>query len=72
MLRMPLFAAKGLSWLRKQMPSFDPKNLLPFGVDIQTGAIILGNPSTPNLLVAEFRNAVGTYGNVPVSVSYPR
>jgi len=67
MLRMPSFLVEGLTWLRKQMPSFDPKNLLPLGINIQTAAIILGNPSTPNLLVAEFRNAVGTYGIVSVS-----
>jgi hypothetical protein len=67
---MPSFVVKGLTWLRKQMPSFDPKNLFPFGIDIQTAAIILGNPSTSNLLVAEFRNAFGTYHIVPVSIGF--
>lgn len=65
-LRMPAFVKTSLAWFRQQLPSLDPKDMLPLGIDIQTGAIILGNPSTPNLLVAEFRNALGTYGIVPV------
>ncbi len=66
--RMPSFVVKCLTWLRNQKPSFDGKDLLPLGIDIQRGAIIMGNRSTPNLLVAEFQNAFGTYGIVPVSV----
>jgi len=50
------------------MPSFDSKDLLPIGIRIQKGAIILGNPSTPTLLVSEFQNAIGTYGVVPVGI----
>ena len=65
-LRMPAFVRTSLAWFRQQLPSLDPKDMLPLGIDIQTGAIILGNHSTPNLLVAEFRNASGTYGIVPV------
>ena len=65
-LRMPAFVKTSLAWFRQQLPSLDPKDMLPLGIDIQTGAIILGNHSTPNLLVAEFRNASGTYGIVPV------
>ena len=65
---MPSFVVKGLSWIRNQMPSFDSKDLLPLGIKIQKGAIILGNASTPTLLVAEFQNAIGTYGVVPVGI----
>ena len=70
-LRMPAFVKTSLSWFRQQLPSLDPKDMLPLGIDIQTGAIILGNHSTQNLLVAEFRNALGTYGIVPVCCCPP-
>lgn len=65
-LKVPAFVKMSLEWFRQQLPSLDPKDMLPLGIDIQTGAIIVGNSSTPNLLVAEFRNALGTYGIVPV------
>lgn len=65
-LKVPAFVKMSLEWFRRQLPSLDPKDMLPLGIDIQTGAIIVGNSSTPNLLVAEFRNALGTYGIVPV------
>lgn len=65
-LRIPAFVKTSLEWFQRQLPSLDPKDMLPLGIEIQTGAIILGNPSTPNLLVAEFGNALGTYGIVPV------
>lgn len=68
--RMPSFFVKSLTWLRNQMPSFEGKDLLPLGIDIQRGVILIGNPSTPNLLVAEFQNAFGTYGIVPVSFAH--
>lgn len=55
-------------WLRRQLPNLDPKDLLPLGVEVTTGAIVLGNPSTPSLLVAEFRTATGTFGVVAVSL----
>ncbi|KAG6849567.1 hypothetical protein H0H93_007348 [Arthromyces matolae] len=44
------------------MPSLDPKDLLPLGIEITKGAITCGNNSTPNLLVAEFRRSEGTFG----------
>jgi len=56
-----------MAWVGQQLPNLDPKDLLPLGIDIQTGAIILGNQSTPELLVAEFQHAFGTYGIVTVS-----
>ncbi|KAF9529375.1 hypothetical protein CPB83DRAFT_789894 [Crepidotus variabilis] len=63
--KIPSFVSNGLTWLNNQLPNLDPKDLLPLGIDVQTGAIILGNSSTPSLLVAEFQNAFGTYGIVP-------
>ncbi|CAA7261639.1 unnamed protein product [Cyclocybe aegerita] len=64
-IRLPTFITNALNWLRLQLPNLDPKDLLPLGIDVQTGVIILGNPSTPGLLVAEFQHAFGTYGVVP-------
>ncbi|KAJ3517254.1 hypothetical protein NLJ89_g626 [Agrocybe chaxingu] len=64
-IRLPNFITNALNWLRLQLPNLDPKDLLPLGIDVQTGVIILGNPSTPSLLVAEFQHAFGTYGIVP-------
>ncbi len=46
------------------MPNLDPKDLLPISFEITKGAVTIGNASTPNLLVAEFRRAEGTYGIV--------
>lgn len=51
-----------------QLPNFDPKNLLPMGLEVSKGAIICGNASAPNLLIAEFSEAQGTYGIVQVSL----
>ncbi|KAF9475774.1 hypothetical protein BDN70DRAFT_996181 [Pholiota conissans] len=59
---VPATFRKGFAWFRGQLPTLDPKDLLPLGIHVQTGAIILGNPSTPTLLVAEFQDALGTYG----------
>lgn len=66
-IRLPSFISDALIWLNNQLPNLDPKDLLPLGIHVQTGAIILGNASTPSLLVAEFQDAYGTYGVVPVS-----
>lgn len=35
-------------------------------MEVEKGTIICGNSSTPNLLVAEYKKAEGTYGVVPV------
>lgn len=45
----------------------DPKDLLPISLEVVKGAFIIGNESTPTLLVAEYRRSEGTYGIVPVS-----
>ncbi|TDL24302.1 hypothetical protein BD410DRAFT_116796 [Rickenella mellea] len=61
---MPVFLSESLSWLRRQLPYLDPKNLLPFSFDATKAAIICGNNSTENLLMAQFTTARGTYGIV--------
>ena len=48
----------------------DPKDLLPISLEVVKGAFIIGNESTPVLLVAEFRRSEGTYGIVPVNLRY--
>lgn len=53
--------------IRNQLPNLDPKDLLPIGVEVTKGAFVIGNASTPELLVAEYRCTRGTYGIVPVS-----
>jgi len=65
-IRLPSIVNKALAWFRRQLPTLDPKDLLPLGIEIQTGAIILGNPSTPDLLVAEFQHVIGSFSVVAV------
>jgi hypothetical protein len=54
--------------LKQQLPSLDPKDLLPLGVEIKKGAIVVGNQYTPTLLVIDFKSTEGTYGIVPVRI----
>lgn len=65
-MHIPAVITRAVEYFRRQLPTLDPKDLLPLGINVQTGAIILGNPSTPNLLVAEFHSALGTYSTSPV------
>ncbi|OSD07084.1 hypothetical protein PYCCODRAFT_793525 [Trametes coccinea BRFM310] len=62
--RTPTFVKRGVSWMQKQLPNLDPKDLLPISLEVVKGAITIGNASTPNLLAAEFQRAEGTYGIV--------
>ncbi|RDX54978.1 hypothetical protein OH76DRAFT_1397305 [Lentinus brumalis] len=62
--RTPTWMKRTGNWVRHQMPNLDPKDLLPISFEITKGAVTIGNASTPNLLVAEFRRAEGTYGIV--------
>jgi hypothetical protein len=39
-------------------------------MEVEKGAIICGNASTPNLLVAEYTKAEGTFGIVPVNIHF--
>jgi hypothetical protein len=66
-VRIPSAVRNAFVWVRQQLPNLDPKDLLPLGIEVSTGSIVLGNPSTPSILVAEFRSAAGTFGVVSVS-----
>ena len=59
--------SKILSWIRCQLPNLDPKGIFPVGIEVNKGAIVCGNMSTPNLLVTEFQRAEGIFGVVQVS-----
>ncbi len=61
-LRTPTFLQDAFAWFKHQLPTLDPKELLPIGLDATKGVIICGNNSTPNLLVAEFQRAEGNLG----------
>ncbi|THU95661.1 hypothetical protein K435DRAFT_829044 [Dendrothele bispora CBS 962.96] len=61
-MRTPDFLQNAISWIRRQLPNLDPKDLLPLGIEIVKGAIVCGNPSTPSLMVAEFQRSDGTFG----------
>lgn len=63
---IPNAVRKAIIWVKHQLPNLDPKDLLPFGIEVIKGAIICGNSSTPNLLVAEFQRSEGTFGIVEV------
>lgn len=69
-IRIPSVIRNAIAWIRIQLPQLDPKDLLPLGIDVERGVIIIGNPSTPSLLVAEFRHAVGNYGALPVRSNF--
>ncbi|KAK0212569.1 hypothetical protein DFS33DRAFT_1370154 [Desarmillaria ectypa] len=61
-LRTPTFLQDAFTWSKRQLPTLDPKELFPVGLDATRGVIICGNNSTPNLLVAEFQRAEGNLG----------
>ncbi|KAF7376210.1 hypothetical protein MSAN_00036100 [Mycena sanguinolenta] len=69
-LRLPVAFQRAWQWIRRQLPTLDPKDLLPLGIEVTKGAIICGNPSTPNLLVAEFRRTAGMFGIVQSRSKY--
>ncbi|KAJ6593973.1 hypothetical protein B0H19DRAFT_1365929 [Mycena capillaripes] len=69
-LRLPVAVQNAWHWVRRQLPTLDPKDLLPLGIEVVKGAIICGNPSTPNLLVAEFRRTEGMFGIVQSRSKY--
>ncbi|KZT11041.1 uncharacterized protein LAESUDRAFT_741340 [Laetiporus sulphureus 93-53] len=62
--KSPGFVKYAINWIKTQLPNFDPKNLLPIGIEATKGAIICGNASIPSLLVIEFGKADCTYGIV--------
>jgi len=68
--RLPAAVSNALSWLKCQFPKFDIDVLLPIGLEAMKGAIVCGNPSTPELLVAQFYHVDGLYGFVKV-IAFP-
>ena len=68
-ISVPLSVRNTILWIKHQLPSLDPKDLLPLGLEVTKGAITCGNSSTPNLLVAEFQRTRGTFGIVEVTLS---
>ncbi|KAF7361830.1 hypothetical protein MVEN_00527500 [Mycena venus] len=68
--QLPVAFQRAWHWVRRQLPTLDPKDLLPLGIEVTKGAIICGNPSTPNLLVAEFRRTEGMFGIVQSRSKY--
>jgi len=71
LLHTPGFLRNTVSWIKRQLPNLDPKDLLPLGIEIVKGAIVCGNPSTPNLMVAEFQRSDGTFGVIRVTLLKP-
>ncbi|KAF7315604.1 hypothetical protein MIND_00075800 [Mycena indigotica] len=63
-MQVPAVVQRAWQWIRQELPTLDPKDLLPLGIEVTKGAIICGNPSTPNLLVAEFKRTEGMFGIV--------
>jgi protein CSF1 len=51
-----------------QIPSFEWGNLLPIGIAIIRGAIVIGNDSTPTILIGDFKLASVTVGTSPVNI----
>ncbi|KAJ7462379.1 hypothetical protein B0H11DRAFT_1923358 [Mycena galericulata] len=69
-LHLPFAVQNAWHWVRRQLPTLDPKDLLPLGIEVTKGAITCGNPSTPNLLVAEFHRTEGMFGIVQALLRY--
>lgn len=44
------------------MPEIDFNEILPVGLIIGKGALIIGNDSTPSILIMDLANGSGTYG----------
>lgn len=57
---------RAVEWIKSQLPTLEITDFLPVSIEVEKGAILCGNVSTPNLLVAEFKSAEGTFGVVPV------
>ena len=66
----PSSIRRTLEWFRSQLPRIEFNDLLPISMEVEKGAIICGNASTPNLLIAEYTKAEGTYGIVPVNFQF--
>ncbi|KAF9227418.1 hypothetical protein BS17DRAFT_747957 [Gyrodon lividus] len=63
-IKAPPIIHAALKWIKRQMPYLDPKDLLPISIEVFNLAVVCGNPSTPNLMIAECNRAEGTFGIV--------
>lgn len=54
------------AWLLGHLPSMELKDILPIGINISRGAIMLGTDSTPSIFIVNFRRATGQFGIQPV------
>lgn len=54
-------------WAIGQLPTLQLKDVVPVGINILRGAVIMGNDSTPSIFIGNFRRASGTFGLQPVS-----
>lgn len=59
-----MFRTTVVGWLANIKPDFH--EVLPIDVVAVRGAIVLGNASTPSLLVARFSQADGSYSIISV------
>jgi hypothetical protein len=57
-----------LIWLRSQLPSLDPKDVLPLSIEITKAVIVCGNAATPSLMTIDIQQGDGVFGIIPVSV----
>ncbi|KAL4073990.1 hypothetical protein J3A83DRAFT_4507268, partial [Scleroderma citrinum] len=64
-MKAPPIIHAALNWIKRQMPYIDSKDLLPISIAAFKCAIVCGNKSTPDLMVAECHRADGTFGIVP-------
>jgi hypothetical protein len=65
-LRKKTIIQRAIDYLRGQLPSLDPKDLLPLSVEIAKAVVICGNAATSNLLIIDAGKADGILGIVPV------
>lgn len=56
-----------LIWVRSQLPSLDPKDILPLSIEITKAVIVCGNAATPSLMTIDIRQGDGVFGIIPVS-----
>ncbi|KAA1471307.1 hypothetical protein DENSPDRAFT_799140 [Dentipellis sp. KUC8613] len=69
-LKASRYIRRTMEWFTSQLPNLDPKSLLPVSFEGVKGAILCGNASTANTLVAEFSRASGVFGTVPARSKY--
>ncbi|CAK5265757.1 unnamed protein product [Mycena citricolor] len=69
-LRLPVAIQRAWTWIRRQMPTLDVKDLLPLGIDVTKGAITCGNSSVENIMVVQFQRTEGMFGVVQSRSKY--